>query len=74
MKQPIKKHPREEWIDDIWPSYHDNCHDESLMSYFNNRTELERLNNYRNEDTPMYWFNRMILKALYERNKGHYEK
>lgn len=64
---------QKEWINDLWPGYHDNCHDEDLMAFFNNRIELDRLNSHRNENTKMFLFNRMIIKALYERNRDLFE-
>lgn len=64
----------QDWIENIWPCYHDSAIDEQLISYFNNINEINRLNEYRGESVPMKWFNLMLVKALYERNKHLIER
>lgn len=63
----MKKEDKD-WIEYIWPGYHDNCHDDTIMSFFNNSKELDRLNKYRNENTSMDLFNKMLIVALWKRN------
>jgi len=49
---------------DLVPSYADNCHNKTLIRFYNNKQELVRLNKWRKEHWTQEQLNEVVLTAL----------